>query len=89
MDFEFRCSECGELTSQEDNAERLKTLQKKISDLKTELEELLGKRKVRKKVARIKKKQVKLRKLEKKKKPATLPLREKPKQALKNWKKKK
>ena len=65
MDFEFRCSECGELTSQEDNAERLKTLQKKISDLKTELEELLGKRKVRKKVARIKKKQVKLRKLEK------------------------
>ncbi len=67
MDFEFRCSECGELTSQEDNAERLKTLQKKISDLKTELEELLGKRKVRKKVARIKKKQVKLRKLEKRK----------------------
>ena len=45
MDFEFRCSECGELTSQEDNAERLKTLQKKISDLKTELEELLGKTK--------------------------------------------
>lgn len=67
MDFEFHCSECGELTSQEDNAERLKILRKKISDLETELEELLEKRKTRKKTVKARKKKVKLRKLEKKK----------------------
>mgnify|MGYP001564818116 CR=1 FL=1 len=67
MDFEFRCSECGELTSQEDNAERLKNLRKKISDLETELEELTEKRTVRKKVAKARKKLVKLKKLEKRK----------------------
>ncbi|MEK6853159.1 MAG: hypothetical protein AABX64_00580 [Nanoarchaeota archaeon] len=67
MDFEFHCSECGELTSQEDNAERLKILRKKISELEKELEELLEKRKTRKKTAKVRKKKVKLRKLEKRK----------------------
>ena len=56
MDFEFHCSECGELTSQEDNAERLKILRKKISELEKELEELLEKRKTRKKTAKVRKK---------------------------------
>lgn len=67
MDFEFHCSECGELTSQEDNAERLKMLRKKISDLETELKELLEKRKTRKKTVKASKKRVRLRKLKKRK----------------------
>lgn len=71
IDFEFHCSECGELTSPEDNAERLKTLQKKISGLETELEELSEKRKARKETVRAKKKQIKLRKREKRKRGKT------------------
>jgi len=37
MDFEFRCPECGELISQDQNPQRIKTIQIKIDQLKKEI----------------------------------------------------
>lgn len=65
VDFEFHCPECGELMSQDNYAEKLETLRKKIAEIQEELEELMEKRKVRKKVAKARRKEVKTRKLEK------------------------
>lgn len=65
MDFEFHCPECGELLSQENNAERVETLRKKVAEVEAELEELLEKRKERKTVSKARKKEVKVRKREK------------------------
>ncbi len=65
MDFEFHCPECGELLSQENNAERIETLRKKVAEIGTELEELMEKRKARKVVSKTRKKKVKARKREK------------------------
>ncbi|MEK6809349.1 MAG: transcription factor [Nanoarchaeota archaeon] len=64
-DFEFHCPECGELLSQENNAERIETLRKKTAEVEAELEELMEKRKVRKAVTKARKKEVKARKREK------------------------
>ncbi|MBI2125207.1 transcription factor [Candidatus Woesearchaeota archaeon] len=79
MDFEFHCPECGELLSQEDNTERIETLRKKVSEIETELEELMEKRKVRKIATKARKKEVKVRKREKQRKKATTRKAAKPK----------
>ena len=71
MDFEFHCPECGELASQDNNAERIETLRKKVSEIEAELEELMEKRKVRKIATKARKKEVKVRKQEKQRKKAT------------------
>ncbi|MEK6939810.1 MAG: hypothetical protein AABX31_03715 [Nanoarchaeota archaeon] len=68
MDFEFHCPECGELLSQENNAERIETLRKKVMEVEGELEELMEKRKARKTVSKARKKEVKARKREKQRK---------------------
>ncbi|MDO8510870.1 MAG: transcription factor [Nanoarchaeota archaeon] len=68
MDFEFHCPECGELLSQENNAERVETLRKKVGETEAELEELMEKRKARKTVSKASKKEVKARKREKQRK---------------------
>src|SRR3990167_2267331 len=71
MDFEFHCPECGELTSQDNNTERVETLRKKVGEIEAELKELLEERKVRKKEVKERKKEVKTRKREKRQaKPA-------------------
>jgi len=74
MDFEFHCPECGELTSQDNNAERVQTLRKKVAEIEAELKELLEERKVHRKTVKTKKKEVKARKQKKRvkntKKPA-------------------
>ena len=79
IDFEFHCPECGELLSQEDNTERIETLRKKVSEIETELEELMEKRKVRKIATKARKKEVKVRKREKQRKKATTRKAAKPK----------
>ena len=66
MDFEFHCPECGELILQENNTERVETLRKKVIEVEAELEELMEKRKVRKTISKAHKKEVKVRKREKK-----------------------
>ncbi|MDP3697971.1 MAG: transcription factor [Nanoarchaeota archaeon] len=71
MDFEFHCPECGELLSQENNAERVETLRKKIAEIEAELEEFMEKRKARKAVSKARKKEVKTRKRDKQRKTAT------------------
>ena len=65
MDFEFHCPECGELMSQDNNTEKLEMLRKRIAEIQEELEELMEKRKVRKKVAKTRKKKVMAKKQEK------------------------
>lgn len=65
MDFEFHCPECGELTSQDNNTERVETLRKKISEIEAELEEMTEKRKVHRKAVKTHKKDVKARKKQK------------------------
>ncbi|MEK6900601.1 MAG: hypothetical protein AABX05_05740, partial [Nanoarchaeota archaeon] len=77
MDFEFHCPECGELISQDDSSERVETLRKKIAEIQQELEELLEKRKIRKKVSKERKKEVKARKREKRK--SVKPIKKTPK----------
>ena len=67
MDFEFHCPECGELTSQDNNTERVETLRKKIAEIEAELEEMLEKRKAHRKEVKTRKKEVKVRKKEKRK----------------------
>ncbi|HLD80110.1 MAG TPA: transcription factor [Candidatus Nanoarchaeia archaeon] len=79
MDFEFHCPECGELASQDNNAERIETLRKKVSEIEAELEELMEKRKVRKIATKARKKEVKVRKQEKQRKKATTKKVAKPK----------
>lgn len=37
MNFEFKCPECGQLINQEDNTEKIKTLEKETKELETEL----------------------------------------------------
>jgi transcription initiation factor TFIIE subunit alpha len=84
MDFEFHCPECGELTSQDNNAERVETLRKKITEIEAELEEMMEKRKAHRKAAKTHKKEVKVRKKQKQRAKNT-----KPKAAKKSAKKKK
>lgn len=67
MDFEFHCPECGELISQDDNKEKMETLQKKISEIEKELENLKNQRKIRRKKVKVRKKEVKAKKKIKKK----------------------
>lgn len=69
MEFEFHCPECGELSSQDNNAERMETLRKKIAEIEAELHELSEKRKIRKAVSKAIKKKVMVRKREKRKTP--------------------
>lgn len=78
MDFEFHCPECGELISQENNTERVETLRKKTVELEAELEELMEKRKFRRKAVKARKKEVKARRREKLRKTAAKkPLKQK------------
>ena len=81
MDFEFHCPECGELLSQENNADRIETLRKKVA----ELNEFLEKRKVRRKEVKTRKKARTTKKKErtrvKVKKKATVKGKVKPKKA--------
>ena len=39
INFEFKCPECGELMNQQDNATKIKELEKQIKDLQKELKE--------------------------------------------------
>lgn len=57
LDFEFRCPECGELISLDQDPNQLSELQKKIKEIEEEIneEEFLTKKKVRKEVKEIKK----------------------------------
>jgi len=57
MDFEFHCPECGELASQDNNAERVETLRKKVAEIEAELKGLLEERKVRRKEVKTRKKE--------------------------------
>ena len=72
-DFEFHCPECGELSSQDNNAERVETLRKKTSEIEAELNELLEERKTHRKTAKMRKKEVKARKREKQRSKKSAP----------------
>lgn len=37
VDFEYRCPECGDLLEQEDNAKKIKEIEKEVKELKKEL----------------------------------------------------
>ena len=73
MDFEFHCSECGDLLNQDDNTDVINNLNKKILEIETELEEFAIKKKQKRKEASERKKVVKKKVKEKKtvKKKAT------------------
>ena len=58
MDFEFHCPECGGLISQDDNKEKLASLQKRVVELEKELEEMTSARKQKRKKVREHKKQI-------------------------------
>ncbi|PIN73548.1 hypothetical protein COV20_04975 [Candidatus Woesearchaeota archaeon CG10_big_fil_rev_8_21_14_0_10_45_16] len=58
MDFEFHCPECGELLGQDDSAEKVIGLKKRIGEIKEELEKLQEQRKERRRVVRERAKKV-------------------------------
>ena len=60
MDFEFHCPECGELIAQDEDKNRIKTIQTQIEEISTEFKTLQEKRKVRRQQIKIKKKIVRI-----------------------------
>lgn len=66
VDFEFHCPECGELISQDENKGRMEKINKEIAHLEEELKLATEQRKIKRKIIKVRKKEIKKRVITKK-----------------------